>query len=111
MKLLRLDDIAEEAVSHNPGVKKRVMLRKGEVPHLTAFAQAVIPPGEIAGAHAHDDMSEVFFVESGAGIIRVDGKEYRLEKGTCVAALPGETHELVNSGDEDLIIIYFGIGA
>ncbi|HXX56428.1 MAG TPA: cupin domain-containing protein [Thermodesulfovibrionales bacterium] len=111
MKFLRLDDIAEESVSHNPQVKKRVMLRKGDVPHLTVFARAVFPPGEIAVSHAHADMSEVFFVESGKGHISVNGKEYSLEKASCVAVLPGEAHELANSSKEDLVIVYFGISA
>src|SRR3990172_10688028 len=107
MKIIRLDEIPEEAVSHNPRVKKKIMLRAGEVSRLASFARAVFPPGEVAGAHSHERMSEVFFIESGTGIIRVDGKEYGLEKGACVAVLPGETHEVVNSGQEDLVIIYF----
>jgi mannose-6-phosphate isomerase-like protein (cupin superfamily) len=56
-------------------------------------------------------MCEVFFVESGSGIIRIDGQEYPLQPGTCIAVEPGEVHEIVNSGTTDLVLTYFGLRA
>ncbi|MGH8717547.1 MAG: cupin domain-containing protein [Burkholderiales bacterium] len=38
-------------------------------------------PGQVARAHKHVDMYEVFFVESGTGVIKVDGREQPLERG------------------------------
>lgn len=111
MKLTSLSTVSEEAVSHNPEIKKRVMLRKGELPHLTNFSQARFAPGQVAIAHAHEDMCEVFFVESGEGTIYIDGNPYPLMPGTCVAVEVGETHEVVNSGREELVLTYFGLRA
>ncbi|HEY9880558.1 MAG TPA: cupin domain-containing protein [Leptolyngbyaceae cyanobacterium] len=111
MKLTSLSTVSEEAVSHNPEIKKRVMLRKGDLPHLTNFSQARFAPGQVAIAHAHEDMCEVFFVESGEGTIYVDGSPYPLMPGTCVAVEVGETHEVVNSGREELVLTYFGLRA
>ncbi|WP_277877836.1 MULTISPECIES: cupin domain-containing protein [Calothrix] len=51
----------------------------------------------------------VFFVEAGAGTIYVDGKEYALVPGNCVAVEPGELHEVVNTGTSELILTYFGL--
>jgi quercetin dioxygenase-like cupin family protein len=104
-----LNDLPFESVSHNPEIKKKVMLRFGELPHLTNFSQARFAPGQLAPAHAHQDMCEVFFVEAGAGIIRVDGKEYPLIPGNCVAIEPGEFHEVVNNGETELVLTYFGL--
>ncbi|BAY94240.1 MULTISPECIES: cupin domain-containing protein [unclassified Tolypothrix] len=104
-----LNDLPEESVSHNPEIKKKVMLRLGDLPHLTNFSQARFTPGQSASAHAHQDMSEVFFVEAGEGVIHVDGVEYPLLPGNCIAIEPGEVHEVVNTGKDELILTYFGL--
>lgn len=109
MKLTSLNDVPEEPVSHNPEIKKKVMLRLGDLPHLTNFSQSRFAPGQTAKSHAHQDMCEVFFVESGSGIIRVDDKDYPLTPGSCVAVEPGEYHEVVNSGSTELVLTYFGL--
>jgi mannose-6-phosphate isomerase-like protein (cupin superfamily) len=104
-----LNELPEEPVSHNPEIKKKVMLRFGDLPQLTNFSQARFAPGQSAPAHAHQDMSEVFFVEAGAGVIYIDDKEYILVPGNCVAVEPGEVHEVVNTGTTELVLTYFGL--
>ena len=96
-------------VSHNPKIAKKVFLPFGMLPPVTNFAEAVFPPGEKAGAHSHPDMTEIFLTRTGDGLITVDGHEIKLAAGTCVVAEPGETHEIVNTGQDNLIITYFGI--
>jgi quercetin dioxygenase-like cupin family protein len=106
---ISLHDLPEEPVSHNPEIKKQVMLRFGDLPHLTNFSQARFAPGQTASAHAHQDMCEVFFVQAGAGIIRIDGQEYPLLPGNCVAIEPGEVHEVINNSTDELVLTYFGL--
>lgn len=109
MKIASLNDIAVEGVSHDPSIKKQVMLRYGELPALTTFAQAVFEPGQATTAHAHADMYEVFFVVSGSGVIRVNDKQFALQVGSCVVAEPGEQHQLINTGLQQLLVLYFGV--
>ncbi len=109
MKRSALAELPEEAVSHNAAIRKRVLLRKGDLPRLTNFSQARFPPGQRAAGHRHEDMSEVFFVEAGRGAIRVDGNEYALSPGVCVAVEAREIHEIENTGSEELVISYFGL--
>lgn len=40
MKLTSLNELSIERVSHNPEIQKQVMLRSGDLPHLTNFSQA-----------------------------------------------------------------------
>lgn len=108
MKLTSLAHLPDEQVSHNPEIKKKVMLRLGDLPQLTHFAQARFAPGQVAIAHTHADLCEVFFVESGEGIIQIDGENHSLQAGTCVAVEPGEIHEVSNSGTAELVLTYFG---
>ena len=109
MKITGLNQVPEESVSHNPAIKKRVLLRSHDLPHLTNFAQACFAPGQVAPGHSHTDMAEVFFVESGQGTITVDSQPYPLTPGTCIAVEPGEHHEVANTGTKDLVLTYFGL--
>lgn len=109
MKITNLYRLPSQTVSHNPEIQKKVMLSFGDLPHLTNFSQAVFAPGQIASNHCHEDMSEVFFVESGAGIICINSQNFKLERGTCIAVEVGEYHEITNTGNTDLVLTYFGI--
>ena len=109
MKIVRLAEIPEEGVSHNPEILKRVILRKNEVPHLTNLTMSSFQPGQVTKAHAHQDMTEVFLVISGTGCILVDGKQVSLEKGSCAIIEPGESHQLANLSREPFDLIYFGV--
>jgi quercetin dioxygenase-like cupin family protein len=109
MKKISLADVPAEPVSHNPEITKRVLLRRGDLPHLTNFSRSRLLPGQTASAHAHAGMHEVFFVESGVGMMRVDAREVTLDAGVCVAVEPGESHEIMNTGAAELVLIYFGI--
>ncbi|VAX11220.1 hypothetical protein MNBD_GAMMA25-1680 [hydrothermal vent metagenome] len=109
MKITSLKILDKVAVSHNPAIKKQIMLANGELPNIINFSRAVFPPGEIAGAHQHDDMSEIFFVLSGKGMITIDGVAHTLETGICVAVEAGEMHEVKNTGRDDLVLSYFAV--
>lgn len=109
MKLTSLADLPAELVSHNPAIQKKVLLRPGDLPHLTNFSQARLAPGQIAAAHHHADMYEVFFVTSGTGTITIDRTPYALTPGVCVAVEPGESHEVKNTGNDELVLTYFGL--
>ena len=67
MKIISLSNLPDDGVSHTPEIKNWVMLRACEIPHLNSFSQARIGSGQVAGAHAHNDMYEVFFIEEGGG--------------------------------------------
>ena len=109
MKIISLDRVPEEGVSHNPEIRKQVMLGRGVLPRLTNFTRSKIAPGQSASPHAHADMFEVFFVASGTGVLLLDGEEHALKEGVCVVVEPGERHEILNQGTADLILLYFGI--
>jgi len=109
MKRVALGDIPVERVVHNPEIAKQVMLRLGEVPHLTQLAQARLAPGQVAPGHAHADMWEIFFAQEGQGEIEVDGAVHAFAAGACITVAPGERHELRNPGATELVVLYLGV--
>ena len=104
-----LKSLPDEPVHGTDTIMKRVMLRAGQVGSISQFAQASFPPGGEVKAHVHDDMSEVYLVERGRGLLKVDSKELSIEAGSCVTVHPGERHSLRNTGDGPLVITYFGV--
>jgi mannose-6-phosphate isomerase-like protein (cupin superfamily) len=109
VKIRDLNQLPDQAVSHNPAVKKRVLLRCGELGPLTQLARSSFPPGETVSEHSHADMAEVFLVIRGEGTITVDEALHPLRSGVCVVVEPGEQHTLTNSGSEPLVITTIGL--
>ncbi len=109
MKISSLQNTKITEVSHNKNISKKVLIDNGQVEHLTNFSQAIFPPNEIAYVHSHSDMTEVFFIQSGAGIITVNCEVIHLIEGMCITIEPNETHELKNTGSTALTVLYFGI--
>ena len=109
MKMVNLRDVAWTDVSHNPTIKKRVILSPGEIKGITTLAQAVFRPGDVAGAHSHHDMAEVFMVAAGRGVITMNDIDYAVSPEVIMVAEPRDVHEIKNTGDEDLVIMYFGM--
>ena len=98
-----------EPVSHNEQIQKHVLLRKGQCANIMQLARSVFPPGETVSAHVHEDMVEVFMVREGAGQIVVNDEPHSLRKDACVVIESGEVHALVNTGEVQLVIDYFGL--
>jgi len=107
MKIGSLEETAEEDTSHKEGIKKKVILRNGEVPNITQFAKAIIPAGKTLEEHSHPDMYEIYLVEKGEGDVIIDGAKYPLKKGSYIVIEPGEKHEF--SSNSELILTYFGV--
>ena len=109
MKSGSLASTTEEPVSHNARLRKRVIVRGGEVPHLTQVARSSFPCGESAPAHVHPDMWEIFICEEGTGFLIVNGHPIALTPGTWVLVEPGEVHEVRSSADNHLILSVIGL--
>lgn len=109
MQRASLQETQSTPTSHSGAGTKKVLIPQGVLPRLWQFAQVTFQPGEIAREHTHDDFYEVMLVEKGKGMIKVNGTEYPFNEGTSVAVEPGELHEVINNGNEPLIITFFSI--
>lgn len=109
MKLIRLDEAAPEGVSHDPAIIKRVLLHEDEMPYGVRLSHALFRPGQRVSPHSHPDLYEVFYIISGSGTLIVNGTEHAISAGSCFRIDPGEEHELVNAGESDMAVVYFGL--
>jgi mannose-6-phosphate isomerase-like protein (cupin superfamily) len=67
-------------------------------------ATMTLAPGRSTGGprNAHRASDQWLYVASGTGTATVEGERHRLRAGTLLLVEAGETHEIVNDGDEPL---------
>lgn len=71
-----------------------------------AFGMSVIAPGKIHEEHSHVENEELMFVYLGTGRGTVGGKDVTIKPGDLISVEKGESHSFVNTGDEDLCLLW-----
>lgn len=64
-----------------------------------------IHAGGSIGLHRHETSDDINYVISGFGKAVCDGKEEELRAGSCHMCQKGSEHSIVNTGDEDLVLL------
>jgi mannose-6-phosphate isomerase-like protein (cupin superfamily) len=109
LKINNIKDIPEIPANHQGEILKKVLLNKGEIPHLMMFSSATFKPNQKVEAHKHDTMFEVYFIQSGKAEFVINNKKIEVNKGDCITIAPGEIHWQSNPFQEDVTWLYFGI--
>ena len=55
--------------------------------------------------HYHTESESVYVIIQGRGRVRVDGREFEVDRGDAVYIKPGERHDIVNIGEDELRVI------
>lgn len=64
-----------------------------------------IHKGGSIGIHKHETSDDINYVLSGTGKAICDGKEEMLTAGCCHICKKGSEHSIINTGDDDLILL------
>ena len=64
-----------------------------------------IHKGGSIGLHKHETSDDINYVLSGKGKAICDEQEEILSAGTCHICKKGSEHSIVNTGDEDLVLL------
>jgi mannose-6-phosphate isomerase-like protein (cupin superfamily) len=68
------------------------------------FRKRALKPGSAIGYHEqHED--EIYYVLSGRGVMKLDGKDVEVAPGTAILTRPGSSHGIRQTGKEDLVIL------
>lgn len=65
----------------------------------------VLHPGGSIGLHRHETSDDINYVISGKGKALCDGQEESLEAGVCHICKKGSEHSILNTGDEDMVLL------
>lgn len=99
MKLYTLEKAQEKPVSHDPGLKKRILVPEG-IGAVKHISHITLKPGDTATAHSHTDASEVFYCVRGDIGFNVNGRPVLLKAGSCLVVEPGEEHAITGVASE-----------
>ncbi|MGD2081309.1 MAG: cupin domain-containing protein [Nitrospirota bacterium] len=94
MILTSIEEAPLFPVSHDPQLKKRVLVGKGAIPHIRAISFIEMNPGDTAESHSHAGGHEVFFGLGGRIDFVVEGRDVPLAEGACLVVEPGEVHSI-----------------
>lgn len=64
-----------------------------------------IHKGGSVGLHKHETSDDINYIISGEGEAFCDGEKEILSAGTCHICRKGSSHSIVNTGNEDLVIL------
>jgi mannose-6-phosphate isomerase-like protein (cupin superfamily) len=70
-----------------------------------SLARIVIPPGRSSSLHYHQQTHESYFILQGQGSMRVNQDKFTLLPGDAIYLEPGETHQIHNHGEMDLVFL------
>lgn len=70
-----------------------------------SLAEATLPPGASTQAHFHPETEELYYIVQGRGIIAVEGETSEVGVGDGIPILPGQRHQIRNSGSADLVFL------
>jgi len=66
----------------------------------------IVPISSSIGKHTHaTDNQEIYVIISGCGEMIVDGIYYQVKDGDVIVNAIGGTHELINTGDQEIHLV------
>jgi len=68
------------------------------------FRKRILKPGASIGYHLQKD-DEIYYIISGTGIMKMNGESFTVKAGDAILTRPGSSHDLQQTGQEDLSII------
>jgi quercetin dioxygenase-like cupin family protein len=77
---------------------------------VTSFGlnQILLRPGQRGRIHRHTAQEEVYVVLSGTLTLGIEGDERELSQGELARVAPGVRRQLVNQGEEDVLLLALG---
>ena len=94
--------VKEEVIPSFQGGKGSIKLKRVTKNNVT-FIMARLAPGSSVGMHKHLTDSETIRILSGKGKTICDSETEMLSEGSVTFCAVGQSHCLINDGDEDLV--------
>ncbi|MBU0493026.1 MAG: cupin domain-containing protein [Chloroflexi bacterium] len=104
MTIIHRDDAQPLVNERGETVRELASPKLGGLLHHSV-AESVIPPGGSTIPHHHQAGEEVYVVVRGQGRITLGAETCDVGPGHAISIRPDTFHQLVNTGDEDLVIL------
>jgi mannose-6-phosphate isomerase-like protein (cupin superfamily) len=70
-----------------------------------SLAEATLAPGQRTQAHFHPLCEEIYYILQGTGRMAVDADVREVSVGDAIAIPPGARHQILNTGEGDLVFL------
>ena len=111
MKLFSLRDTPYTPISHDPALKKQILVPDKVLPGIWHISHIILPTGSRVVKHEHRDASEVFYCIKGNVKFRINGKAIALMGGQCLVVEPGEPHSIEDTPAETELVYFMVEGS
>lgn len=99
--LLDFNAMEETVIPHFLGGEGEIHA-KMFVDERNRILHGVLPPGSSIGYHTHETSSEIVYILSGTGKVKVEDGEEPLRPGDCHYCSRGRAHSLINNSEGPL---------
>lgn len=90
------------------GVEEKPILVRAEHESTLWVSQAKLLPGGVFPRHYHP-YPQVFVFLEGKGVVELDDKRIEVGPGVTVRMLAGESHQVMNESDSDLVLLQISV--
>ena len=90
------------------GVVEKPILVRAEHESTLWVSLAKVLPGGVFPRHYHP-YPQVFVFLEGHGVVELDGRRVDVGPGVTVRMLAGESHQVMNEGEEELILMQISL--
>lgn len=104
MFIRRLTDCPEFTAGDNCRLREILHPDKAALELRYSLAHAAVAPGQTTWLHALRT-SEVYYILSGEGMMKIDGEEARVGPGDTVYIPPQGKQQITNTGSADLLFL------
>ena len=94
--LINFDAMETTVIPHMRGGEKEVSAQMYTDPRNKIMRGRLIP-GATIGMHTHETSSEIIYILSGTGKVKVEDGEEPLKAGDCHYCPKGQAHSLINN--------------
>ena len=105
MKLFSLRETPFEPVSHDPGLKKKVLAR-GALPWVNQISHIILKQGSRVSEHVHTNYFEVFYCIRGSAVFLIKGDRVSIKEGNLLIVEPGEPHAIDVIEETELLYLH-----
>ena len=74
------------------------------------FKRLVVNPGEELSFQLHNKRDEFWYIKSGKGTLKLNNSSWRAKPGMHFHIKQNESHQLINAGDEKIIVFEMQFG-
>lgn len=104
MELVNREAVAAFTTKDGSTIREILAPRNSGVARQS-LAEATLEPGAATQAHFHPQTEELYYLLRGAGEMAIEGERRPVGVGDAIAILPGQKHQIRNTGTESLVFL------